>query len=248
MDRLIYTALTAMQRSQEAQGVTAHNLANVGTPGFRREMMAMQHGYLVVKDGEAPATTRVQAGAEAPHDLMRTGRMETTGRPLDVAMEGGAWLAVSDAGGAEAYTKRGDLRLAADGALVNGAGQAVRGADGPILVAAGFEAIRIAKDGRVETRATADAPFVEVARLKLVSPAPGTLARGPDGLFRTEAPMAADPVATVMTGAVETSNVEAAQALVELVEQSRGFEMQTKLLSAAREMDERSASLMRVEG
>ncbi|WP_448586433.1 flagellar basal body rod protein FlgF [Thermaurantiacus sp.] len=248
MDRLIYTALSAMQRAQEAQGVTAHNLANAHTPGFRREMLSMQQGYLVVRAAATPLLTRVQAGAEAPHDLLRSGRIETTGRPLDLALEGGAWLAVSDAAGAEAYTRRGDLRLGPDGSLMTGQGQPVRGAEGPIVIAGGFDAIRIASDGRIETRAAFDAPFVEVARLKLVSPPPAALARGPDGLFRAAAPLEADPLARVTIGALETSNVEVAEALVELIEQARGFEMQTKLLAAARELDERTAALMRVEG
>ncbi|MFN7174649.1 MAG: flagellar basal body rod C-terminal domain-containing protein, partial [Thermaurantiacus tibetensis] len=81
-----------------------------------------------------------------------------------------------------------------------------------------------------------------------LSPEPGALARGKDGLFRTDPPLEADPLARLRTGALEMSNVEAASVLVELVEQSRGFEIQTKLLAAAKEMDESAARLMRVEG
>ncbi len=249
MDRLIYTALTAMQRATERQAVTAHNLANIETPGFRRELSVMQQGYLVAPTDGAALSTRVQAGGEMVHDLLRTGRTVVTGRPLDLMMEGGAWLAVADGRGAEAYTRRGDLHFDADGRLLTGAGEPVLGADGvPIVVAAGAGAVRIAPDGAVETRLAEDQPWVEVARLKLVSPDPGALARGPDGLFRTAAPVAADPLARVRPGAMELSNVDAASVLVELVEQSRGFEIQTRLLSAAREMDEGAARLMRIGG
>lgn len=248
MDRLIYTGLTAMQRGQEAQAVTAHNIANIATPGFRREMVALERGHLVPGADGAALATRVQAGAESRHDLMRTGRIEMTGRGLDVAMDDGAWLAVEDRAGGEALTRRGDLRITAEGRLVTGSGEAVMGAGGPVRLAGGFAEIRIGPDGRIETRAEPRLPFVEVERLRLVSPAPGTLKRGVDGLFRSEAPLAADPLASVTAGALELSNVESAQALVELVEQSRAFEVQTKLLQAAREMDERSAGLMRVEG
>lgn len=248
MDRLIYTGLSAMQRGQEAQAVTAHNLANSATPGFRREMIAVERGHLVSDRNGAAVATRVQAGAETRHDLMRTGRIEMTGRGLDLAMDGGAWLAVEDANRAEALTRRGDLRLTAEGQLVTGSGHPAMGNAGPVRLAAGFAEVRIGPDGRVETRAEAGLPFIEVDRLKLVSPAPGTLRRGVDGLFRSEAPLAADPLATVTAGALELSNVETAQALVELVEQSRAFEIQTKLLQSARDMDERTAGLMRVEG
>lgn len=244
MDRLVYTALTGLQRAQEAQAVTAHNLANAGTPGFRQEMAALSAAW--VTPGGAATTARVQSGGESPHDLQRAGRVETTGGALDIAMDEGAWLAVADAEGNEALTRRGDLRLNADGRLITGDGKQVMGADGPIQIAAGFGSLRIARDGRLETRAAADAPFVEVGQLKLVSPDPLALERGPDGLFRTEN-MEADPAASVTVGALERSNVEPAAALVELVQQSRNFELQTKLLTAAREMDEGSAALMRFD-
>jgi flagellar basal-body rod protein FlgF len=244
MDKLIYTALTGLQRNQEAQAVTAHNLANAATPGFRREMAALSAGWLA---GPGSAlTARVQSGGESSHDLLRAGRIDVTGNPLDIAMDGGAWLAVSDGGGSDALTRRGDLRLDGEGQLLTGDGRPVVGEDGPIRIAAGFAAVRIGKDGSVETRAAADAPYVPVARLKLVSPDPATLERGADGLFRAPL-MEADPLASVTIAALERSNVEPTASLVELVEQSRAFELQTKLLTAAREMDEGTAALMRVE-
>ncbi|WP_199553744.1 flagellar basal body rod protein FlgF [Sandaracinobacteroides hominis] len=244
MDRLVYTALTGLQRAEEAQAVTAHNLANSATPGFRQELAALSAAWLT--PGGAALTARAQSGGESPHDLMRPGRVEQTGGALDIAMDGNAWLAVADDAGGEALTRRGDLRLDADGRLLTGDGKQVMGADGPIQIATGFGSLRIARDGRLETRAAADAPFVEVGRLKLVSPDVRTLERGADGLFRSDA-MDADPTATVTAGAIERSNVEPVAALVELVQQSRNFELQTKLLTAAREMDESSAALMRLD-
>ena len=207
-------------------------------------MAALSAGW-ITPQGSA-LTARVQSGGESPHDLLRAGRVEVTGEPLHVAMDGGAWLAVQDANGAEALTRRGDLRLDADGRLLTGDGSPVLGEDGPIQVAAGFANVRIGRDGSVETRLTGDQPWVQMGRLKLVSPDPAGLSRGADGLFRS-ATAEADPAATVTTGAIERSNVESTAALVELIEQSRSFEMQTKLLSAAREMDEGTAQLMRVQ-
>lgn len=244
MDRLIYTALTGMQRLEESQRVTAHNLANAGTPGFRREMAALSAGWV---SGEGSAiTTRVQAGGESPNDLLSQGRVDVTGHTLDVALNGGAWLSVADDNGQPALTRRGDLRLDPDGRLLTGDGRPVLGEDGPIRIAAGHHSLRVGPDGRVEVKGTDDQPYVPVARLRLVSPDPMTMERGSDGLFRAD-DMAADPLATVTSGALERSNVETTASLVELIEQSRTFEMQTKLLTAAREMDEGTAALMRVE-
>ncbi|MBS3960365.1 MAG: flagellar hook-basal body complex protein [Sandarakinorhabdus sp.] len=243
MDRLVYTALTGLQRMQEAQAVTAHNLANAATPGFRREMTALSAGW-IASEGSA-LTARVQSGGESPHDLLRAGRVEATQNPLDVAMNGGAWLSVADGQGADALTRRGDLRLDGEGRLLTGDGRPVLGEDGPIQIATGFASVRIGRDGSIETRAGSEAPFVPVARLRLVSPDPATLERGADGLFRSEG-AAPDPLATVTTGAIERSNVDTTASLVELVEQSRAFEVQTKLLTAAREMDEGTAALMRI--
>jgi flagellar basal-body rod protein FlgF len=244
MDRLIYTALTGLQRNQEAQAVTAHNLANAVTPGFRREMAALSAGW-IAPEGSA-LTARVQSGGESPHDLLRPGRVESTGNPLDIALDRAAWLAVEDGSGAEALTRRGDLRLDGEGRLLTGDGRPVLGEDGPIRIAGGFATLGIGRDGTVSIRATAEAPFVAVARLKLVTPDPATLARGDDGLFRSPG-AEADPAATLTPGALERSNVEPTAALVELVEQSRAFELQTKLLTAAREMDEGTAALMRLD-
>lgn len=244
MDRLIYTALTAMQRSEERQRVTAHNLSNAQTPGFRREMAALAAGWMSAPG--AQLSTRVQSGAESPHDLLNGGRVETTGNRLDLALNGGAWLSVNDAQGNEALTRRGDLRLSPDGRLLTGDGLEVRDANGPIRIGAGFESLRIAPNADLEARQTPDAPFARIGSLKLVTPDPSALSRGADGLFRAEA-MQPDPLATVTPGAIERSNVEVSQSLVELIDQSRMFEMQTKLLSAAREMDEGTAALMRVE-
>jgi len=248
MDRLVYTALTGLQRSWEAQAVTAHNIANAATPGFRREMAALAHGWLAPPPGAAPLATRVQSGGEAPHDLLAAGRIETTGNPLDIALNGGAWLAVEDASGGEGLTRRGDLRFNAEGRLFTGDGRAVLGEEGPIQLAATAASVRIARDGTIEAQAAPDAPFVAVARLRLVSPDPATLARSADGLFRTPEPLPPDPTATVTTGALEQSNVAPAAALVELIDQSRRFEFQTRLIATARELDEGSARLMRVEG
>ena len=243
MDRLVYTALTGLQRAQEAQGVTANNLANLSTPGFRREMAALSSGWLVA--GGPSGSARVQSGGEAPVNLTEPGRVLPTDRSLDIAIEGDAWLGVQDAAGAPALTRRGDLRVDAAGRLVTGGGHVVLGENGPVQLPSDFASLRITRDGALEILPAGETVWTAVGKLMLQSAPPQSLSRGEDGLFRS--PQAeADRDAVVQVGALEQSNMDAASALVELVEQSRRFELQTKLLTAAREMDEGSAALMRV--
>lgn len=244
MDRLIHTALTGLQRAAEAQAVNAHNLANSQTPGFRREMVALGAGWLRA-DGVA-MSARVQSGGESPHDLQQAGPLEATGNPLDIAMEGAAWLVVADAEGQPALTRRGDLRIDGAGRLLTGDGRPVLGEDGPILIATGFASARIDGSGAVQIRATSEGPYVTADRLRLALPDPLALSRGTDGLFRAPG-IDPDPAARVRPGMLERSNAEPVAALVEMIELSRRFELQTRLLTTARDLDTGTAALMRME-
>ncbi len=239
MDRLIYTTLSGLGARGRAQGVTANNLANAGTTGFRRELIAAEGRYLSGSSG----LTRVQSGSLASASSREPGKISTTGNPMDVAMAGNAWLAVQTTDGGEAYTRRGDLRVSATGVLETGDGNPVIGNSGVITVPAGAK-LEIAPDGKLSQR-IGDA-VTPLDQLKLVDGS--ALTKRPNGLFGAPAPLSSDPTTTLTTGALENSNVETAGALVELVEQSRGFEVDTKMLSVARDIDERTAKLMAVEG
>jgi flagellar basal-body rod protein FlgF len=232
MDRLIYTALTAMRAQAAAQAVTANNLANAGTPGFRRELSSMTARWL---DGEGDAT-RAQADDVVRTAVLEPGVIATTGAPLDLAIDGPGWFAVQAADGGEAYTRRGDLRVTANGALQTGAGLAVLGDSGPIMVPQGADTV-IAPDGSISVGG------VSAGRLKLVT---GDLTKRGDGLFGG-AVLDADPSLRVRSGALEGSNVDTAGSLVELLEQSRSFETSAKLLRLTREIDEGGARLMRLD-
>lgn len=246
MDRLIYTALTGLAARGRAQAVTANNLANAGTTGFRRELIAAEGRYFA----GAAVTSRVQAGAPSVATPREAGKIEPSGRALDIALGGDAWLAVQgpavNGQPGEAYTRRGDLAVSATGVLQNGDGRAVLGQDGaPITVPAGA-ALDIAPDGSLSTR-IGDA-VTRLGRLKLVDGSALTnLDKAGDGLFATKEPLPFDPAARLTSGALESSNVQTAGALAELVEQSRGFEVNARLLGIAKDIDERTSRLMAFE-
>lgn len=245
MDRLIYTAYTGMRGTLAAQASIANNLANASTIGFRAERVAFQPQHLLgpTLDVRAPVSEEV-----VDADMGQGARI-ATGRPLDVALDGQAMLAVQADDGAETYTRRGDLMIAASGMLQTGDGHLVLGANGPISVPPS-DRLTISPDGEVLSvppGGPADKPVV-LDRLKLVSPEGTRIAKGLDGLFRVpdDGVLPEDPTATLAIGALEQSNVNSAEALVAMIENQRAFETRSKLLTAAKEIDEGGASLMRL--
>ena len=245
MDRLIYTAMTAMNAAMDRQRVVANNLANASTPGFRQEIFSVTPATL--KDGSlearAPARGNVR-GAD-----MTAARVVPTGNPLDVALEGEALLAFQspDRQG-EIYSRRGDLRVSASGVIENGEGLAVLGEGGtPISVPPGFS-IAIAADGTILARdpATPNAPAEPLDKLRLVNPQGSPLAKGIDSFLKVPGGgvLPPDPAARLTTGALEMSTVETADTLVQMIEAQRAFEQRAKIIATAGTLDEAGSGLM----
>jgi flagellar basal-body rod protein FlgF len=245
MDRLIYTSLAAMRGAMARQTTTANNLANVSTPGFRADMAEVQALWLRGTDVNSRAT----ASEEVLAADMRAGTVTTTGRPLDVAIDGDAMLVVQSADGEEAYTRRGDLQLNDSGLLTTGDGRPVMGTGGPITLPPA-DSIAIDAQGRISIVPAGGDPAQpqEIDRLKLVTPAGSDAVKGLDGLFhvRGGGTLPDDPDARVKSGHIEGSNVAATQALVAMIEASRSWDTQLKLIGDARDNDAATADLMRL--
>jgi flagellar basal-body rod protein FlgF len=234
MDRVIYIAMTGAREVTRQQAAVSHNLANVATHGFRQELNVFR-ALPVVGEG---ARTRAFVVETTPRSDFSQGAVQLTGRPLDVAISGGGWIAVQDAGGQEAYTRMGHLQVSQNGILQTTNGLNVLGDGGPLAVPPDQDLL-IAKDGTVSTVPIGQ-NLVGVAiagRIKLVNPPEQDLRRGEDGLFRLAdgQPATADAGVQLISGALETSNVNPAEALVNMVSLSRQFEMQMKVLSAAQD-------------
>jgi flagellar basal-body rod protein FlgF len=245
MDRLIYTALSGMQASMNQQRVIASNMANAQTVGFRAELLDQR---AITIEGDS-LEARAMQQAEVRGASMDAGEVVRTGHPLDIAIEGEALLAVQAEDGSEAYTRRGDLSISPTGALVNGEGRPVLGANGPITVPLGAKP-SIAPDGMVSVTdpAAPDQPPQEIGRIKLAGWQGSPIAKGLDGLLRVEGGgiLPADEEATVLTGSLEQSNVKSTEVLVDMIDAQRLFAMRSKLIATARECDEGSAQLMRM--
>jgi flagellar basal-body rod protein FlgF len=239
MDRLIYLSMAGAKASMQRQDTLANNLANVSTVGFRAELAA----FRAVPVQGSGASTRVYALESTPGYDAAPGMVTGTGRDLDVAMKGNAWLAVQGLDGTEAYTRGGSLDISADGTLTTTSGLTVLGDGGPIQVPLDT-VVGIAADGTVSAT-TSDGKSNTIGRLKLVTP-DGPLTRGTDGLFRAGdgADLSADATAQVQTGALEGSNVSAVSTMVEMIAAARQFEAQMKSLSTAESNDKTAQELL----
>jgi flagellar basal-body rod protein FlgF len=243
MDRMIYLSMSGAKAALQRQDVLANNLANVSTAGFRAELAAFR---AVPVEGSG-ASTRVYTLESTVGANHQPGPVQATGRNLDVAMSGNAWLAVQGLDGTEAYTRAGALDVNAEGVLVTKSGLTVLGDGGPINVPANSE-VSIAGDGTVSAK-TANGRSAPVGRLKLVTPeSPAVLARGPDGLFRAESDLPADTKARLQDGALEGSNVSAVETMVAMIAAGRQFEQQMKLMQTAEKQEQTAAKLLSSSG
>jgi flagellar basal-body rod protein FlgF len=245
MDRMLYVAMTGAKETLNAQAVNNHNLANASTTGFRAELSAFQSRAV---DGSGYAS-RVYATNASTGWNNQSGALLSTGRDLDVAINGDGWIAVQGPDGKEAYTRAGDLQIDPNGNLTNGAGHPVLGDGGPINVPP-YTSIFFARDGSISVVAQGQTPdtTATVDRIKLVKPADSALVRSDDGLFRmkdgSDAP--SDPTVQLGAGTLESSNVNTADAMVTMIELARHFEMQVKAIRTAEENGAAAAQIMRV--
>ncbi len=246
MDRSLFLAMSGAVQTMNAQSIHANNLANVSTDGFKADFE--QARSMQVFGASFPS--RVYAMVEEPGTDTTAGSLDTTGNPMDVAVNGNGWFAVRAPDGSEAYTRAGDLHLGQDGQLYNGQGYAMVGSDGKPLVLPG-NAIQVAigEDGTV-SYLTPDSGLsgVTVAgSIKLVSLKGSSLNKGTDGLLHLPAGSAlpaADPSVRLVSGAVERSNVNAVGELTRIIELSRQFEMQVKFMQDAQSNDQYMAHIL----
>ena len=243
MDRLIYTAMTGAKHILEQQATTSHNLANATTTGFRAQV----DQFRAVPVQGAILPTRAFVVDSTTGSDFRGGAIQHTGRELDVAVQGAGWMVVKAADGTEAYTRNGNLKISENGILQTPNGLNVLGDGGPLSIPPGRN-IAVAKDGTVSLvpDGSAATGLTSIGRLKLVNPAGADLVRGDDGLFRMKdgTPATADPGVSVISGSLESSNVNVVDEMVNMISLARQFDMHMKLLQNAEANDGKAAQLL----
>jgi len=242
MDRGLYVAMTGAKQIMQAQAVNNHNIANISTIGFRADAVSFD-SEPIYGPGYA---TRVNAVAGDAGTDFSAGTMENTGRDLDIAVNGNGFIAVRGLDGQEAYTRAGDLRVSPAGAVTTASGLPVLTESGPLVIPPSTN-VSIGSDGTVSVVPQGSAPFAvtQVDRIKLVNPPTATLQKGDDGLLRLKAggKAKADDTVSVTPGMLESSNVNAAQSLISMIELQRLYEFQIKSINST-DTDEQSAEKM----
>lgn len=243
MDRLVYVAMAGAKEILRAQAANNHNLANANTNGFKADLAAFQTRNVV----GAGLPSRAYATDDTLGWDASSGSLEATGRALDVAVKGPGWIAVQANDGTEAYTRAGDLHVEPDGTLQTATGNPVLGDSGPITVPA-FTSIHIGTDGSVSIVPNGSTPMTiaTVGRIKLVKPTQDQIARASDGLFRstTGQPLDADASVHLVSGTLESSNVNIAETMATMIELARNYEVQVKAMKTAEDTSAESTKLL----
>jgi len=241
IDRFAFTAMTGAKHAMGQLATTTHNMANLQTPGFR-EMLSMFRAVPV--DGVS-ADSRAFVVDSTPGADWTPGSVSPTGNPLDVAIKDQGLFVVRRGDGQEAYTRSGKFHLDAQGFLVTSAGLNVLDDHGSeIQIPEGSEDIQILANGTVRVTLPGQMFDTTVARLKLVNPMPHTLERLPDGLFGSTEELEASDDVNVLQGSIEGSNVNAAQAMVQMIAQNRLFDLNIRLIQAAEQNSKTAGTLM----
>ena len=224
MNQLLVTAMNSARNIMQAQAVNTNNLANVSTDGFKAELAFVSEAD---SEGSVYSSPDLSAGA-----------VRTTGRDLDISINGEGWISVLSEDGSEGYSRRGDLKVDAFGQLSDGADRLILGNSGPIALPP-FSALEIGTDGTISIQPMGQGPntMAVVDRIKLVKIESNELTRDESGLLRMEPgeTASADASVRIISGSIESSNVNAISEMVKMIELARRFESQVKLMQDAKE-------------
>lgn len=253
MTQALWIAKTGLDAQQTRMAVTANNLANVNTAGFKRDRASFedllyqtvrQPGGSTSEQTQLPTGLQVGTGVRvaATAKNFAQGNLSNTGNALDVAINGRGFFEVLMPDGSSAYTRDGSLQVNSQGELVTSAGYPVQPG---LQLPEGTQSITIGSDGTVTAQVQGQAEGVQVGSLTLadfVNPA-GLQARGENLYTETGASGPAQQgapgtsgIGTLVQGSVESSNVNVVEELVSMIETQRAYETNAKAISTVDSM------------
>ena len=260
MLRALSTAASGMNAQQIKLDVTANNIANVSTAGFKRSRAEFQDlmyqtlrapGAVSGQGVTAPSGAQVGLGVRtaATQRSHAEGDLQQTGNPLDLAIEGQGFFPVTMPGGGLAYSRAGAFKLNGEGHVVNADGYSLAS---EIVIPPEAQSVTIGADGTVTATVAGTAAPVEVGKIQLATFAnPAGLAPMGRNLFtETSASGTAvngapgeSGIGTLSQGTLELSNVKVVEEMVDLISGQRAYEVNSRVVKAADEMLQQTANL-----
>ena len=253
MDQALWIAKTGLEAQQTRMAITANNLANVNTTGFKRSR-AVFEDLLYQNNGQAGAQssedTQLNSGlmvgtgvrVVATEKLFNQGNLVQTGNSMDMAIEGRGFFQVLTPDGSLAYTRDGTFQINADGEMVTAKGFTL---DPGITIPEDAQSITISGDGIVSALQPGNATVTELGTIQIadfVNPAGLQpigqnlfLESGSSGSPQTGTP-GLNGMGTLAQGSLETSNVNTVEELVNMIETQRAYEMNSKAIATAEQM------------
>ena len=253
MDKLIHTALNSMHSARLKQATSAQNLSNAQVPGFRGDEIGGRFGSVYLY-ADNQLETRVFSKKSEPGLFSdKQGEMRLTRQRTDVAIEGDGYFMVENQAGALGMTRRGDFTISGDGTLVNRAGELVLDTSLVAMSIPPFREIFIAENGQVFIEPLGGEPGVRqlVNQIATSSGEGLNLKKDTDGTIRPEGDFVreqfnADQNVRLKQGYLETSNVSVFDELVNNVDIQKQYQLNVKLISLAKQLDEAGASLLKL--
>jgi flagellar basal-body rod protein FlgG len=260
MIRSLSTAATGMEAQEKRLDVTAHNIANVSTNGFKKnraEFEDLMYQTYTTPGAATGASTQSPTGLQVgmgvrivdTQRMHSQGDMQQTGNPLDVAIQGNGFFPINMPSGEVAYTRDGAFKMNSEGKLVNSNGYALAS---DITIPANASSVSIGADGTVSASVTGEAAPVSLGKIELVNfanPA-GLVARGGNLLQETASsgtPAQGEPgtngLGSLAQGSLEGSNVKVVEEMIDLISGQRAYEVNARVVKAADEMLQTSANL-----
>jgi flagellar basal-body rod protein FlgG len=253
MDSALWAAKTGLDAQQTRMSVTANNLANVNTTGFKKGRAVFedllyqnvrQVGAATSQDTESPTGLSLGTGARvvATEKSYTQGSLQTTDNALDLAITGRGFFQIQLPDGSLGYTRDGDFQLSSTGELVTANGFSLQPA---ITIPDGAQSVSVGADGIVSAQLPGQAAATQVGSVQLVdfiNPA-GLQPRGENLLVESAAsgtPQTGTPgvngLGAIQQGALESSNVNIVEELVNMIETQRAYEINSKAISTTDQM------------
>ncbi len=250
MDKGIYLSMHSAKQILTMQQVNANNLANANTTGYKSDFI----GFM---EQATPAHHLETRSYSTPTELgthFKSGALQYTQNPLDVAVNGDGFFAVQNINGQVSLSRRGDFHVGPEGFLKNGAGQFVLGESNDPIQLPDFSSVSVGRDGVISVlpKGAAATNMIEVDQLKLVKMNTNQLQKNNEGSldikgFGNNENLESSADVVVSSGTLEMSNVNPTESMVTMIELARAFEMQLKYFEQADSNAQKSERLMRLE-